>query len=63
KLPKSFWAEAVNTATQLSNLTPSITRNRSIPYHTPEAEQYNRRFRSSQHLRCLCEGFSTGERN
>jgi hypothetical protein len=32
KLPKSFWEEAVNTATQLSNLTPSVTRKMSIPY-------------------------------
>ncbi|KNZ50716.1 DEHA2G11539p protein [Puccinia sorghi] len=34
----SFWwyqaAEAVNTATNFSNLAPSITRHRSIPYNT-----------------------------
>jgi hypothetical protein len=34
KLPKTFWAEAVNTATQLSNLTPSATRKMKIPYET-----------------------------
>jgi hypothetical protein len=32
KLPKTFWAEAVNTATHLSNLTPSATRKMTIPY-------------------------------
>jgi hypothetical protein len=32
KLPKTFWAEAVNTATHLSNLTPSATRKMNIPY-------------------------------
>ncbi|POW21890.1 hypothetical protein PSHT_01837 [Puccinia striiformis] len=32
RLPKSFWAEAVNTATQLSNLTPSATQNFTVPY-------------------------------
>ncbi|KAI7951918.1 hypothetical protein MJO28_007602 [Puccinia striiformis f. sp. tritici] len=34
RLPKSFWAEAVNTATHLANLTPSATRNNKIPYET-----------------------------
>ncbi|PLW04645.1 hypothetical protein PCASD_26527, partial [Puccinia coronata f. sp. avenae] len=27
-----FWADAINTATQLSNLTPSSTRRMKIPY-------------------------------
>ncbi|PLW27599.1 hypothetical protein PCASD_21002 [Puccinia coronata f. sp. avenae] len=34
KLLQSFWAKAVNTATQLSNLTPSSTRQMKIPYTT-----------------------------
>lgn len=33
-LPKIFWAEAVKTATDLSNLMPSKTRKMSIPYET-----------------------------
>jgi hypothetical protein len=32
KLPRSFWAKAINTATQLSNLTLSSTRQMKIPY-------------------------------
>jgi hypothetical protein len=32
KLPKMFWAKAVNTAKHLSNLNPSATRKMIIPY-------------------------------
>ncbi|KAH9458192.1 hypothetical protein Pst134EB_033400 [Puccinia striiformis f. sp. tritici] len=41
RLPKSFWAEAVNTATQLANLTPSATRNNNIPYETWTGRKVN----------------------
>ncbi|PLW34182.1 hypothetical protein PCASD_13301 [Puccinia coronata f. sp. avenae] len=34
KLPKMFWADAINTATQLSNLTPSSTCRMKVPYET-----------------------------
>ncbi|KNZ43990.1 hypothetical protein VP01_9631g1, partial [Puccinia sorghi] len=34
KLSRSFWAEAVKTALQLSDLTPLSTRNMQIPYQT-----------------------------
>ncbi|PLW49320.1 hypothetical protein PCASD_02649 [Puccinia coronata f. sp. avenae] len=34
KLPKMFWSDAINTATQLSNLTPSNTRRMKVPYET-----------------------------
>lgn len=34
KLPRLFWAEAIKTATQFSNLTPSNTRNMQIHYQT-----------------------------
>lgn len=34
RLPKSFWAEAINTATELLNVTPSKPRQMTIPYET-----------------------------
>jgi transposase InsO family protein len=34
KHPKMFWSDAINTATQLSNLTPSNTRRMKVPYET-----------------------------
>lgn len=41
KLPPSFWAEAINTATDLCNVLPSRTRNFKIPYHTWYGRNFN----------------------
>lgn len=41
KIPNSFWAEAVNNTTLLSNLTPSNTRNMKIPYEMWTGRTFN----------------------
>ncbi|KAI7951517.1 hypothetical protein MJO28_007201 [Puccinia striiformis f. sp. tritici] len=41
KLPRSFWAEAVNTANQLANFTPSATRKMKIPYEIWTGQSVN----------------------
>ena len=41
KLPNEFWAEAINTATDISNILPSGSRNFSIPYELWHKKKFN----------------------